>query len=280
MTMTLELLETGLLQGLILALIAFGIMIPFRFLNFPDLSAEGSYPVGGAVCASLMIAGLSQIPAIIVGTLAGGIIASATAQVSLRLNVSSLLAGIIISTMAYSLNLRVMGKPNLALFGLTPFDFGAIPLILIVLSCMLPFGLFLYTDFGLRFRTIGSNIKFARSHGININKYITLGLFIAGSLFGLAGSLIVQMQQFMDVGMGVGMVIHGLASLMVGEALVGTTSIMRQLLAPLVGALVYQQIQGVALSIGLAPSDLKFFTGAIVIMLLAIQKGANQDRYL
>lgn len=278
--MTLELLETGLLQGLILALIAFGIMIPFRFLNFPDLSAEGAYPLGGAVCASLMLAGLTQMPAIIAGALAGGLLASITAQISLRLNVSSLLAGIIVSTMAYSVNLRVMGKPNLALFGLTPFDFHLLSLTVIVFLCVLPFALFLHTDFGLRFRTIGSNIKFARSHGININQYTTLGLFIAGAFFGLAGSLIVQMQQFMDVGMGVGIVIHGLASLMVGEALIGTRSIARQLFAPIVGALVYQQIQGVALSVGLAPSDLKFFTGTIVIVLLAIQKKSDQDKQL
>jgi putative ABC transport system permease protein len=99
-----------------------------------------------------------------------------------------------------------------------------------------------------------------------------LGLFVAGGLAGLAGSLMVQMQRYMDVGMGIGILIHGLASLMIGEALVGNSTIHRQLCAPLIGALLYQQIQGVALSAGLAPSDLKFFTGGVVLIVIALQK--------
>jgi putative ABC transport system permease protein len=273
--MTIELLYTGILQGLILAIIAFGIMIPFRFLNFPDLTAEGAYPLGGAVCASLLIAGIPQILAIMGGIVAGGLLAVGTSQVALRLKVNSLLAGIILSTMAYSINLRIMGKPNIALFEMGGINLDLISLIMVVILCIIPFALFLHTDFGLRFRTIGSNPKFAINHGISVNKYTSLGLFIAGSMFGLAGSLMVQMQQFMDVGMGVGVVIHGLASLMIGESIVGNDTIKRQLIAPIIGALLYQQIQGIALSLGLAPSDLKFFTGSIVLIVLAIQKGGN-----
>lgn len=273
--MTIELLHTGLLQGLILAVIAFGIMIPFRFLNFPDLTAEGSYPLGGAICASLMVAGVPQIVAIIAGLIAGGLLAIGTAQVALRLKVNSLLAGIILSTMAYSLNLRIMGKPNIALFEMNGMTFSIASLMLIIALCILPFALFLHTDFGLRFRTIGSNPKFALSHGISITRYTSLGLFVAGSMFGLAGSLIVQMQQFMDVGMGVGIVIHGLASLMIGESILGNNTLPKQLSAPIIGALIYQQIQGLALSFGLAPSDLKFFTGSIVLIVLALQKGGK-----
>ena len=273
--MTIELLYTGILQGLILAIIAFGIMIPFRFLNFPDLTAEGAYPLGGAVCTSLLMAGIPQILAIMGAIIAGGLLAVGTSQVALRLKVNSLLAGIILSTMAYSVNLRIMGKPNIALFEMVGINIDLISLIMVVIICIIPFSLFLHTDFGLRFRTIGSNPKFAINHGISVNKYTSLGLFIAGSMFGLAGSLIVQMQQFMDVGMGVGIVIHGLASLMIGEAIVGNDTIKRQLIAPIIGALIYQQIQGIALSLGLAPSDLKFFTGSIVLVVLAIQKGGK-----
>ena len=273
--MSIELLYTGMLQGLILAIIAFGIMIPFRFLDFPDLTAEGAYPLGGAVYASLLIAGIPQILAIMGGIVAGGLLAVGTSQVALRLKVNSLLAGIILSTMAYSINLRIMGKPNIALFEMGGINLDLISLIMVVILCIIPFALFLYTDFGLRFRTIGSNPKFAIHSGISVNKYTSLGLFIAGSMFGLAGSLIVQMQQFMDVGMGVGIVIHGLASLMIGESIVGNDTIKRQLIAPIIGALLYQQIQGIALSLGLAPSDLKFFTGSIVLIVLAIQKGGK-----
>lgn len=274
--MTTELLYTGILQGLILSIIAFGIMIPFRFLNFPDLTAEGAYPLGGAVCASLMVAGMPQILAIIAGIMAGGLLAVGTSQVALRLKVNSLLAGIILSTMAYSINLRIMGKPNIALFDMGGISFDLISLMIIVgMLCIVPFALFLYTDFGLQFRTIGSNPNFAINHGISVNKYTSLGLFVAGSMFGLAGSLMVQMQQFMDVGMGAGIVIHGLASLMIGEAIMGNGKMPKQLAAPVIGALIYQQIQGFALSCGLAPSDLKFFTGSIVLIVLAIQQRGN-----
>jgi len=273
--MTIELLYIGILQGLILAIIAFGIMIPFRFLNFPDLTAEGAYPLGGAVCASLLIAGVSQILSILAGVVAGGLMAVCTSQIALRLKVNSLLAGIILSTMAYSVNLRIIGKPNISLFEMSGISFDIMYLIGIVGICIVPFALFLHTDFGLRFRTIGSNPKFAITHGISINKYTGLGLFIAGSMFGLAGSLIVQMQQFMDVGMGVGIVIHGLASLMIGEAIVGNSTMRKQLASSIVGALIYQQIQGFALSFGLAPSDLKFFTGSVVLIVLALQKGGK-----
>ncbi len=270
--MSIELLQTGILQGLILAIVAFGIMIPFRFLNFPDLTAEGACPLGGAICASLIAVGVPQLLAICLGVLGGGLLAVATAQAALRLRINSLLAGIILSTMAYSINLRIMGKPNISLFGHDLFTFNMSTVALIILACVGPFLLFLSSDFGLRFRAIGLNPKLSEKQGIGIFKYTSFGLFMAGGLFGLAGSLIVQVQQFMDVGMGVGIVIHGLASLMLGEVMVGNKNTPRQLAAPIIGALVYQQIQGVALALGLAPSDLRFFTGAIVLLVLALSK--------
>lgn len=273
--MSIELFYTGVLQGLILAIIAFGIMIPFRFLNFPDLTAEGAYPLGGAVCASLIVADMPQLLAMMAGIMTGGLLAVGTSQVALRLKVSSLLAGIILSTMAYSINLRVMGKPNISLFDMDSIHFDFISLVIVDILCIIPFALFLHTDFGLRFRTVGSNPNFAINHKISVNKYTSLGLFIAGSMFGLAGGLMVQIQQFMDIGMGVGIVIHGLASLMIGESIVGNSTIPKQLAAPIVGSLIYQQIQGIALSLGLAPSDLKLFTGSIVLIVLAIQKGGK-----
>ncbi len=270
--MTIELFQTGLLQGLILALVALGIMIPFRMLNFPDLSAEGAYPLGGAVSASLMLAGFNQVTAVFSGMLASALLALATAQIAIRLKIDSLLAGIILSIMAYSINLRVMGQPNLALFNLNYHvpDFAAVMLILLI--CSLPFLLFLSSDYGLRFRAVGINPQFAARQGISVRRYTSLGLFLAGALYGLAGCMMVQVQQFVDVGMGTGIVIHGLASLMLGEAILGRQTLLRQLLAPVLGALIYQQLQGAALSLGLMPMDLKFFTGSIVLIILTLQR--------
>jgi putative ABC transport system permease protein len=206
-----------------------------------------------------------------------GIMGICTALINLKFRVNSMLAGIILSTMAYSVNLRIMGKPNIALFDCGElFDANIANNMLIITillaSCVIPFAIFLRTDFGLRLRAVGLNQNFAKQHGISIEKYTIFGLFVAGAMFGLAGSLIVQLQNYMDVGIGVGILIHGLASLMIGEAIIGNVTLSRQLLAPLLGALVYQQVQGVALSLGLAPSDLKFFTGSIVLFVIALKK--------
>lgn len=271
--MTIDLILTGLLHSLVLSIIAYGIMIPFRFLNFPDLTAEGAYPLGGAVYASIIITGLSPVVAMVSAMLSAGLMAVATSQVALRLRVNSLLAGIILSTMAYSVNLRIMGKPNISLFEHTGFSLNIAVLSIIIALCIIPLILFLRTDFGLRLRAVGLNPEFAAKLGINLNRYTALGLFIAGALFGLAGSLMVQIQNYMDIGIGVGIVIHALASLMIGEAIIGNNTLGRQLLAPLVGALIYQQIQGLVLSLGLVPSDLRFFTGSIVLLVIALQRG-------
>lgn len=270
--MTFEIIQTGILQGLVLSIIAFGIMIPFRFLNFPDLTAEGAYPLGGAITACLITQGAPQVPSMLLSILGAGIMAIATAQVVLRLKVNSLLAGIILSTMVYSINLRMMAKPNIALFNFSGFSFGILSLISVILLCIASFFIFLKTDYGLKLRAVGLNPRFASKQGISLNKYTSLGLFIAGSMFGLAGSLIVQIQQFMDISIGVGIVIHGLASLMIGEAITGNHNLHRQLTAPIIGALIYQQVQGLALSFGLAPSDLKFFTGVVVLVILNLKE--------
>ncbi len=267
----------GILQGLILALVDYGEMLPFRLLNFPDLTAEGSYPLGGAICASLLIAGYNPFIAIICATILAGIVGIATAMIHLKFKVNTLLAGIILSTMLYSVNLRIMGKPNLALFDL-PILFGhngnlskIIILITIIIAFIIPLALFLQTEKGLRLRAVGLNPDFSKRQNISVSLYTILGLFIANSYTGLAGSLIVQLQSYMDIGMGVGIVIHALAALMIGEAIIGSNSLNKQLLAPLVGALTYQQMQGIALNVGLAPSDLKFVTGSIVLAVIALR---------
>lgn len=270
--MTIELFQTGLLHGLILAIIAFGIMIPFRLLNFSDLTAEGAYPLGGAVCSAILTYGIHPILATLGAMLSAGIMGLCTSQITLRLKVNSLLSGIILSTMVYSINLRIMGKPNISLFNNAASNLGILDIIMILAICIIPLLLFLYTDFGLRFRATGINPNFAKRNDISINKHTNLGLFIAGSMFGLAGSLIVQIQQYMDIGMGVGIIIHALASLMIGEAIVGNNTIPKQLIAPIIGAILYQQIQGIALASGLAPSDLKFFTGSIILIVIFIQR--------
>jgi putative ABC transport system permease protein len=275
---TADLFFTGVLQGLVLSMVAYGIMLPFRLLNFPDLTSEGAYPLGGAVYASCVLIGIPPVLATLVGAFSAGLMGIGTSLIHLRLRVNTLLAGIILSTMIYSINLQIMQKPNLSLFNFssffsTEYAFWNIAiLVVIVIICIIPLGLFLYTDLGLKLRAVGLNPDFAKKQGISITRYTILGLFLAGCLSGLGGCLMVALQRYMDIGMGVGIVIHGLAALMLGEAVIGNKTIARQLLAPLIGSLIYQQIQGVALTCGLRPSDLKFFTGALVLIIIACQK--------
>lgn len=271
-----ELILTGISQGLILSLVAYGVMIPFRILNFPDLTAEGTYPLAGAICASLLTLEINPYIAIIIAALTAGLAGLGTALIHLKLRVNTLLSGIIISTMLYSISLRIMNKPNIALFDYELiFKIGnpiAI-LIFIIALLIIPLYLFLKTELGLRLRAIGLNIDFARRQNISITKYTILGLFIANFYTGIAGSLMVQLQHYMDISMGVGIVIHALAALMIGESIVGED---KKLFAPLIGALIYQQIQGIALIIGFSPSDLKFLTGAIVLVVIYIHNHKRQ----
>lgn len=269
----LSLVPSGLLYGLVLALVALGVMLPFRLLNFPDLTAEGAYPLGGAICAALLLNHVHPIVAMAVATCGGGLMGLGTAFLHLRFRLNTLLSGIILSTMIYSVNLRLMGKPNVPLFnvsGLFSGDLIALFCINIVFISMVLY--LLNTEKGLRFRAVGLNPDCAQKFGVHLSRYIFVGLFIGNALSALAGSLIVQIQHYADIGMGFGIVIHALAALMIGESLVGTHSLKRQVIAPFVGALIYQQIQGLALSVGLAPTDLKFMTGAIVLFALGYRQ--------
>lgn len=274
-----EIAPSGLMQGLILSLLVTGVMIPFRMLNFPDLTAEGSYPLGGALCASLIVVGINPAFALIIATICAGILGIGTAFIHIKYKVNTLLAGIILSTMVYSINLRVMGKPNIALFelpnlfnDLSSGIYSQIITLIIINICILAIlYLFLNTERGLRFRAVGLNPKFAERQGANLNKNIIIGLFIGNAFCGLAGALLVQIQNYADIGIGVGIVIHALAAMMIGEKIVGTSTILRLILAPFIGSILYQQVQGIALAAGLAPSDLKLLTGAIVLGIIALR---------
>jgi putative ABC transport system permease protein len=273
-----ELILTSLQQGLTLTLIAYGIMIPFRLLNFPDLTAEGTYPFSGAICTYLLLNEIHPLFAIIITTIVSGLIGICAAYIHIRLNINTLLIGIILSTMLYSINLKILGKPNIALFE-QPIIFtntstiiNILILLSIIISLIIPLILFLQTELGLRLRAVGLNPLFAKSQGIPINKYTILGLFIANCFTGTAGSIMIQLQNYMDIGMGIGIVIHALASLMIGETILGNNNTNQQLMAPFLGALIYQQIQGLALAIGFASNDLKLLTGLIVLGIITVRQ--------
>lgn len=275
MSLTFDLVLSGLLQGLVLALVATGLMVPFRILNTPDLTVEGAYPLGGAVCAVMIVQGSGWCAGVCAGMICASLLGVAAGWIGWRLRMNILLVGIVLATMVWSLNLRLLGQPSLSLFG-QPGLWPQTPALQAgILACVCTglvglLVLFLHTDYGLRLRAAGQDALFARHQGISVPLYTLLALALAGGLAGLAGGLMVVWQQYTDAGMGTGILIHGLASLMTGEALLGRSTLARQCWAPVVGALVYQQIQGLVLAAGLAPSDMKCLTGLCVLGLAAL----------
>jgi putative ABC transport system permease protein len=277
-----NLIPVTLAQSLIYSFIVLGIMIPFRLLSFPDLTSEGAFPLGGCVCAALLVAGVSPLLATIAGAAAGVIAGATTALVHLRFRINSLLAGIIVFTALYSINMRILGRSNMALFTVdTVFSQISAAILTNVWLQVLTFGLliaiallglrwYLATEAGAALRVVGINPELAPSLGISLWTYTIVGLGIASGLSALGGALIVQLQGYVDVGMGAGILINGLASLVIGEAIVGRESVTRQLIAPVLGAGVYYQLVSLGLSLGLHPSDLKLVTAVFVLVAIGM----------
>lgn len=276
------LIPVTLAQSLILSFVVLGIMIPFRMLSFPDLTSEGAFPLGGCVCGVLLAAGASPLVGIAVALLAGFLAGCCTAFIHLRFRIHSLLAGILIMTMLYSVNLRIMGRSNLSVFGYpTVFDWvpGMQPgfppskivvagLISLLVLALLYF--FFKTEKGTAVRAVGSNPDMAEAQGINVWAATIGGIGLAGAFSAGSGALMVQSQGFADVNMGLGILINGLAALMIGEAITGKQTVLRQLAAPFVGAIVYYQLVSLCLAAGMPPPDLKLATGLFVLTMLAL----------
>lgn len=281
-TSFLWLIPVTLAQSLILSFVALAIMIPFRILDFQDMTSEGAFPLGGCVCAVSMTAGLNPLLAVALATGAGFLAGACTAFIHLRFRIHTLLAGILMMTMLYSVNLRIMGKSNLSVFGATmlydwaPFEDASSPQSkmfvagILVVAVFVLLKLFFQTEKGTAVRAVGANPAMAEAQGINVWLATIGGVGLAAAFAGLAGALIVQSQGFADVNMGLGVLINGLASLMIGEAIVRTTSITRMLLAPFVGSVVYYQLVSLCLAAGMPPPDLKLATGLFVLTMLAL----------
>ncbi len=277
-----SLVPVTLAQSLLYAFVALGIMIPFRLLSFPDLTSEGAFPLGGCVCAALLTAGFAPLLATIAGVIAGVGAGAATALIHLRFRINPLLSGILVFTALYSVNMRVLGRSNIALFGadsiftqinpaiLTDVSLQIVTFAVVLGAALVALFWYLMTQSGAAMRVIGINPDLAPSLGISVSTYTIAGLGIASGLTALGGALIVQLQGYVDVGMGAGILINGLASLVIGETITGRQTVLRQLLAPVVGAIAYYQLVSLALAIGLQPGDLKIATAALVLVTLGL----------
>ena len=287
-----NLVPVTLVQGMLYGFIALAVMIPFRLLSFPDLTSEGSFPLGGCVCAVILLSGGHPLLATFAAVAAGMAAGATTALIHLRFRINTLLSGILVMTILYSVNLRVLGTANAALLAnetvlsmISPAlssnvggQIAVFAALVLALSGALLW--FLRTEIGLSLRAVGVNQQLAPALRINPWNWIVLGLALAGGCAGLAGAVVVQLQGFADVQMGFGVLITGLAALIIGETLVGRQTVARQVAAPMVGSLVYYQIVSLGLAIGLKPADLKLATGIFVLLTLALpalKKGAQPE---
>lgn len=274
-------LESGLIYGLM----ALGVLISFKILDFPDLTADGSFPLGGAVCAVAVLAGVNPYVACLLGMMAGMMAGAMTAFLHVRLGIMPLLAGILTMTALYSVNLRIMNAPNLSLLGQPTIFVGMqnswqklAVLFVVVMVFKLLLDWFLMTQVGLAMRATGANAKMAQAQGVKTAAMIVLGMALSNGLIALSGALFVQTQGFMDVSLGIGTIIIGLAAVIIGETLMTKHKIFWITLSVLVGSLLYRCFIQIALSadvlrhIGFKSQDLNLITALLVVAIMLLPK--------
>jgi putative ABC transport system permease protein len=241
-------------QGFLFAFLGLGVLITFRFFRFPDLTAEGSYPLGGAVAAALLVAGANPFVATLTAILAGAAAGLATALVHTKLRINNIIAGIIVMTALYTVNLRVMGKANTPLLntrtvfgdvagwlGVTENVASTIPIAAVMLAAAAAALVwFFHTDLGVAVRATGHNETMALSLGVNVDRTKMIGLALSNGFIALSGALVAQNHGFADIGMGIGILVTGAAAVLIGEAIFGDRSVAVWVVAAIVGVVLYR----------------------------------------
>lgn len=271
--------------GLLYALMALGVYITFRILKFPDLTVDGSFTTGGAITTVMISSGYSPLLATACA-FAGGLLAGfCTGLLNTKGKINGLLAGILMMIALYSINLRIMGKPHISLLRIdtlfTNMASVMLTMIVVVLIFKLLLDWFLYTDFGLALRATGDNSRMIRSFGVNTHTTTIIAVGISNGLVALSGSFVSQIQGFADTTMGVGMIVIGLASVIIGETLFGSRTVVIATFSVVLGSIVYRLVVALALQVRwLDASDLKLITAVIVIiaLILPMIRGTYKQR--
>ncbi|MCH1642547.1 ABC transporter permease [Paenibacillus timonensis] len=261
-------------SGLLYALMALGVYITFRILDFPDLTVDGSFTTGGAIAAVMITGGSSPWIATIAAFLGGLAAGAITGLIHTKGRINGLLSGILMMIALYSINMRIMGKPNVGLLGEDTLFSSVSPLVfmpIVVIAIKLLLDLFFRTELGLALRATGDNKRMIRSFGANTDYTIILGLSLSNGLVALSGALIAQQSGFADISSGIGMIVIGLASVIIGEAIFGARTVFWATLAAVLGSIVYRVVVALALRIEwLEQTDLKVITAVIVIIALVL----------
>lgn len=292
------LLLGALTIGLILSLLAIGVFVSFRIFDVPDITTDGSITLGAATAAILLFNGYNPLLATAAGAIAGAIAGTVTGILHTKFKINSLLAGILVMTALYSVNLHIMGRSNvplmqtnslatqggelgIALIGAERFNLfgwmvGSADIALLVLSfgaaALAGLGLYLFfrTNLGTAMRATGDNPQMIRALGANVERNIIFGLALSNGMVALSGALLAQYQGFADAQMGIGMIVWGLASVIIGEALVGTRSLGLTLVGAIMGSVLFRLLVAIALRWGLNPNDLKLITALFVFAALVL----------
>jgi len=294
-----NLLIGALTIGLILSLLATGVLISFRFFRFPDITTDGSITVGASLAAVLIVNGFSPALATLVAFVGGAAAGAVTGVLHTRFKINELLSGILVMTALYSINLHIMGRSNVPLMSSTTLvtwvdscaqswrgTAGPIHLwgwevsardVATLFGSALVVGLvgvglyaFFRTNLGTAMRATGDNDQMIRALGVNTGTMIILGLALSNGLIALAGALLAQYQGFADVQMGIGMIVWGLASVILGEALVGARTLGLMIAGTVMGSVLFRLLVAIALRWGLNPNDLKLITAAFVFCALVL----------
>ena len=270
--------------GLIFGIMALGVYITFRVLNFPDLTVDGSFTTGAAVAASAILGGVNPWVATLFGFVAGALAGLITGLLHTKGKINPLLAGILTQIALYSINLRIMGKANLpmlraettmsdmrraGMFG-TWASVGIFTAVVIVVLLITDW--FLSTDIGLALQATGDNEAMIRAQGVSTDNMKILGLVVSNALVGLSGAMMAQYQGYADIGMGIGLIVAGLASVIIGQAVLPSRHFAVATAAVVLGSVIYREVIQLALSAGFDPNDMKLISAVLVVLALLLPR--------
>lgn len=267
-----SLIITSIEQGLVFAVLAMGVFLTYKILDIADLSVEGTFPLGAFVFAKFISMGINPIASTLLAFVAGSLGGLLTATLFTKLRIKPLLSGILTMTILHSVNLRINGKSNIPLFSYdSVFDLGVnlVILVLIVLVLKILLDLFLNTETGYLLIATGDNEALVKSLGQSSNKYKVIGLMLANGLVSLSGALMAQIQGFADITMGSSIIVVALASIIIGDTMMKSSDKLKHTTRAIAGAIIYKIIWGIAIEVGLRPSDLKAVSAIIVIGFLS-----------
>ncbi len=281
-------IEGMLIEGLIFGIMVLGVFSTYRVLNFCDMTVDGSFPLGASVMAVLLVNHVNPVLAIIAVILAGLLAGLCTTFIYTKFKIPDLLAGILMMTMLYSVNLRIMGKANISLYDVDTIFTGSLASFfpdewgIVLIAAIFAFvikaslDLFYHTDMGLTMGALGSNEQMVISQGVNPTTLRGIGICMGNAFAALSGALYAMYQGFSDVGSGSGVVVSGLASLMLGEFIIKSNKIGLQTLRVLIGSIIYRALMYIARNygwaVGMNADDLKLITGILIILCLALSR--------